>query len=256
MITETVLPSSLIKDLRERWVGVDEQLLEVGLEPRTGFRSGLEGIGFTAETVVSGGGGVGSTVTLTTWLDPDESVEESVTSVSAWAGTETSSLLVAPITPVELTSWLLAGTTLVSDELDVGPSGLLKERSEGVDVSLLVTDTVDGGELLSDRWAGSDGPGVVVGGVGGKTTESGWLTSVLPEGNIVWSSGAQVVWPSEPTSVASIQVHGNVWQVQVLEGIVDAVFIRSLCVGALGDTHVCDHVGHAVWLNDQSDWDV
>jgi hypothetical protein len=246
---------SLIGNLRESWVGVDEQLLEVGLEPGTGFRSGLEGCGGTAVGVITDSGGIGSTVALTTWLDPDEGIEESVTSVGAWAGTETSSHSVTPITPFVLASWLLARSALVSDEVSI-PTVALEERSEGVDVSLFVTNTVDVGELLSVRRAGGDGPGVVVSNVGSKTTERSWRTGGLVETSEVWARLRQIVWPSEPTSVASIEIHGNVRHVQGLDRIVDAVFISSLSVGALGDTHVGDHVGNTVGLNDQSDWDI
>ena len=40
IFSTSLLPMVVVNNLREGWAGVDEQLLEVGLEPGTGFRGG------------------------------------------------------------------------------------------------------------------------------------------------------------------------------------------------------------------------
>lgn len=241
----------LMKNLQEGWVGVDEQLLEVGLEPLTGFWGRLESIGLSAVGVVSDGRGVGGTVTLTTWLDPDISVKERISGWSIWAETESSSDSIAPISPSELTGWLLSGSTLVDDEVSWETVGL-EDRSKSVNVTLLVAVGVS----LSVRWAGRDGPGIVVGNVGSKTTEGLWRSGILVKVGVVWTGQLQVGWPSEPSSVTSIDVHGDVWQVELLKSIGDTLFVGLLGIGTLLDVGVGNHVGQAVWLNDEGDWDI
>jgi hypothetical protein len=93
-----VLSQPRFQHLESR-VGVDEELLEVSLEPATGLRGGLESIRVTAVRVVAGGGGVRGTVALATGLDPDPGIEERVGGGRAWADTETSADDIAPVSP-------------------------------------------------------------------------------------------------------------------------------------------------------------
>lgn len=72
----------------ERGVGVDEQLLKVGLEPLAGLRGRLHGIGTAAEVVVAGSRGVAGTVALATGLDPDKGVGEFEAGVGGGADAE------------------------------------------------------------------------------------------------------------------------------------------------------------------------
>jgi len=237
--------------LRESWAGIDEQLLEVSLEPSTSLRGRTERIGHAAVSVVSHGRGVGGTVALATWLDPDVGVEESVGRDGVWADTETGSLGIAPVSPCGLTSWLLSRSGLVDDEVS-GEASLGQKRSEVSNVGLFVARWVS----LGVRWAGGDGPGVVVGNVGGETTDLGWRSSSLDDFGEISGSWSNVGCPSEPSGVSGIEVHGNVWQVESGNGILDAGFISSLSVCALCNVQVGDHVGQTIWLNDESNWDI
>ena len=234
----------IFNPLQERGVGVGEQLLKVSLEPLTGLGGGLQGGGETAVEVVAGGAGVAGTVTLTTGLDPDEGVEPVITGVSGRSGTETGALGVAPVAPLELAGGLLAGTALVGDELDTGPSGLDQERTESVDELLLVVDGVRGGV----RGRRAERPGVVVGDVGDETTERLGGAGILVDLGVQRSSQGLVGRPSEPSSVAGIEVHGDVGQVEVLDGVVGALEVSGLSVLALGDVQVGDQVGQGVGL--------
>jgi hypothetical protein len=66
----------------------------------------LKGIRVTAVGIVSCSGGVGGSVALSTWLNPDEGILERITSVGGWTDTETGSDNIAPITPSLLSGWL------------------------------------------------------------------------------------------------------------------------------------------------------
>lgn len=83
----------------ERWVGVGQKLSEVGLEPGTSLGGGLKSIRKSAVGVEAGGGAVAGTITLSSGLDPDKGILESVASVGSGANTEASTNDVAPITP-------------------------------------------------------------------------------------------------------------------------------------------------------------
>ena len=124
--------------LQESWVRVSEELLEVCLEPSTGFWSWLESIGSTASGIVSDSAGVGGSDSLSTWLDPDERVEEGRASGLSWSETETGTDDVAPVTLLELSSWLNTVTGCVHDEVSIWPSGGGESWGESLDVSLLV----------------------------------------------------------------------------------------------------------------------
>lgn len=100
----------------ERRVRVDQKLLEVALqtislvtnfssesktylEPSSCLRCRLECIIVSAVRIVSRRTGVRGTITLTTGLDPDERVDESVTGVGGRTNTEASADNIAPVTP-------------------------------------------------------------------------------------------------------------------------------------------------------------
>jgi hypothetical protein len=63
----------------------------------------------------------------------------------------------------------------------------------------------------------------------------------------------EVVVPSEPSTVASINVHHHVGQVELLQGVCNTLLVtcsRSLAGGEVG---VGDQVGEGIRLNDKSD---
>lgn len=62
----------------------------------------------------------------------------------------------------------------------------------------------------------------------------------------------QVVVPAEPASVAGIDVHGNVGQVERLEGVRNTITVARGGVLAGLEVGVCDQVGEGIGLNDQS----
>lgn len=112
---------------------------------------------------------VASTVTLTTRLDPDNSIDISVVEdslVGSGAGTETSTLDVAPLAPL-LLDLTLTGAALVNNEV-CRVASLLEVRSEGLDVVVLIPRVGP----LSEVLAGVGDVLVVVGDVGSKTTDS------------------------------------------------------------------------------------
>jgi hypothetical protein len=66
----------------------------------------------------------------------------------------------------------------------------------------------------------------------------------------------QVVVPSKPATVASIDVHGDVGQVQRLEGICDTIAVTGGRVNAGLEVDVGDQVGETVGFDDQSNGNV
>ena len=66
----------------------------------------------------------------------------------------------------------------------------------------------------------------------------------------------QVVVPAEPASVTGIDVHGNVRQVELLQGICDALAVARGRVLAGLEVGVGDQVGQGIWLDDESDGSV
>jgi hypothetical protein len=57
-------------------------------------------------SIVSAAGSIRGTITLSTRLDPDEGVLESISGVCGWAHTKAGADQVAPVTPGELGSGL------------------------------------------------------------------------------------------------------------------------------------------------------
>ena len=95
------------------------------------------------------------------------------------------------------------------------------ERGEGgtyVDEVLLVVV----GVALGDRVGRRGDERVVVGDVGGKTTDSSRRGSVGVEASEELGSGRQVRGPAEPASVTSVEVHEDVGEVELLDGVGDA----------------------------------
>lgn len=241
-------------------VGVVQELLEESLEPGSSLRSGLEGITQTTVEIVTGSGSEGSTIRFTTGyikenvlvrlsreragsgiltLDPDEGIDESISGGSVRSDTETSTDLVAPISLLDLASWLLSAARLVDDETSTWPSCVGKSGADGVDVALLVTVGVGAGV----SGASSDGPGVVVGNVGGKTTELLGGAGVLEDRSIHIRRVDKMFRPSEPSSVTTVQVHGDIGESELLDGIDGQILVGSGGAGALGHTHVGNSVG-------------
>lgn len=71
-----ILFRHLCGDVSESGVGVLNQHDEVVLIPSTSFRGGLKGIAVATEAVVSGGGGIGGTIGLSSGLDPNDRVDQ------------------------------------------------------------------------------------------------------------------------------------------------------------------------------------
>lgn len=172
-------------------------------------------------------------------LDPDESIDESISGGSVRTDAETCADLIAPISLLDLASGLLSAARLINDELSIGPSSIGKSGSNGVDVALFVTVGVGGGV----SGASSDGPGIVVGNVGGKTAEvlggAGVSVDLTKHSRCL----GKILWPSEPSSVTTVQVHGDMGESELRDGIDGQLLIGSGGTGTLGGTHVGDSVG-------------
>lgn len=211
------------------------------------FWGGDLGIWATAHRIVTGGAGVGGTVGLSSWLDPDDGIDVLVSSVGGWAETETGTLDVAPVAPSRA-DVLDTRTALVDDELSV-PSLGAEHRSKGVDVvGLVVVRVALGG------WVGrGSSEGVVVGNVGSETTDEGALATVGPHRDEEISSGRDVGWPAEPSGVTGIHVHVDASSGEGLEGIGGGRLVTISGSRAAWVAQVGDQVGQRVGLNDSND---
>lgn len=147
--------------------------------------------------------------------------------------------MIAPISLQDLASGLLSAARLIDDELSIGPSSIGKSGSNGVDVAPLITVGVGGGV----SGASSDGPGVVVGNVGGKTAEVLGGARVPVDLTEHSRCLGKILWPSEPSSVTTVQVHGDMGESELLDGIDGQLLVGSGGTGALGFRHVGDSVG-------------
>lgn len=116
-----------------------------------------------------------------------------------------------------------------------------------MDESLLIVD----GAALSVRRGAADAPGIVVGDVGGKSTECSWLSGILIDVGKELCRWALVVGPAKPTCMTCIKVHGDVGQVQFRDSVVCQADICVLGLGALGNIQVGDEVSQRVrlWRN-------
>lgn len=216
----------------------------MGCSENIGWSNLLESIIETTVVVIASSRGIRGTIRLTTRLDPDESVGESITSVGGRSKSETSTLGVAPITLSLLTSRLLTRSALVDDKLDIGPALLSEKRSEGVDVSLLIVV----GVALGVVGLGGELPAVVVGDVGDETANARRLASVLVDLSVELSSRANVGGPAEPATVTGIEVHGDVGEVEFLDSVNGELLVSTLGLGTLVDVQVGDQVSKRVRL--------
>lgn len=227
----------------ERRVGINQQLLEIRLEPRPCLRSRLQRIRIPTVGIVPRASTVTRTITLTTRLDPNKSVEQWVTSVSARASTKASTDNIAPVAPSLLLRRLDTIAARVRDE--VGRVAVLGEqRSEGVDVQLLVVVAV----ALGVGGRGGDGPGVVVCYVGREAADGGRRAGGFVDLREELGGGADVGAPAEPARVAGVEVGGYVWVVEGLDCVLDARFVSGLGLLAFGDVEVGDEVAETVGL--------
>ena len=117
-------------------------------------------------------------------------------------------------------------------------------------------------------------PRVPAGDVGGDTADGLGAAGVLVNGGEFLGSGlcgdvlvramkcgegkgrTQVVVPAEPPTVTSINVHGDVGQVELLEGICDTLTVAGRRVLAGLEVDVGDQVGERIGLDDQSNGSV
>lgn len=101
-----------------------------------------------------------------------------------------------------------------------------------------------------------DAPGVVVGYVGRQTTHSSRGAGVLVYLGEQVGGRLQVGLPSQPAGVASIYIHSDVGQVELLQGVLHGQQVVVLGAGALGYVKVGHQVGKRVGLDDKQDPDV
>lgn len=97
---------------------------------------------------------------------------------------------------------------------------------------------------------------VVVGNVGSETTEEGGGSGVSVEVSEQLSSGAQVGGPSEPSSMASVDVGVDANGVELLESVGDTLGISGLCTGTLSNVQVGDHVGQRIRFDNSNNADL
>jgi hypothetical protein len=148
-------------------------------------------------------------------------------------------------------------------------------RGEELDVLLLVLCFVPLGVGGLGELSWGKVPGVPAGDVGGDTADGLGATGVLVDGGEFLGSGlcgtllvmswplggdgsmlTQVVVPAEPASVTSIDIHGDVWHVELLQGICDALTVARGRVLAGLEVGVGDQVGQGIGLDDESDGSV
>jgi hypothetical protein len=83
----------------------------------------------------------------------------------------------------------------------------------------------------------------------------GCVSECIEAGNVVVRR-TQVVVPAEPSSVTSVNVHGNVGQVERLESVCDTITVSLGRVLAGLEVGVGDQVGQGIGLDDESDGSV
>lgn len=234
----------------ERWNGVLDQHLEVSLVPSTSLRRWLERIVLSAERVIAVGAGVRGTVRLATGLDPDEGVDEAGASGASRADTEAGTVDVAPVTPLLAET---GDTVAASVDDSLGwHAGALELGGEEGNVLLLVLGLVPLGIGGLGELSWRQVEGVPASNVGGDTTDALGRTSILVYGGELLGSGLEVVVPAEPASVASIDVHGDVGQVKLLESIGNTLTVA--CGGVLAGLLVAvgNQVGERIGLDNES----
>lgn len=235
----------------ESGLGVLEEHLEVGLVPFTGLGGGLVGIGLSAVRVVTGSTLVAGTVRLTTGLTPNEGIGQLVTGVGSRADTETSTVDVAPVTPL-LTEAGNGVTASVHDGV-VGEARGLEGGRELGDVGLLVLARVVLGVRRVRELTGLLVPRVPSGNVGGITTKLLGAASGLVDLGELLGTGLEVGVPAEPATVTSVDVHDDVGKTEALQRVGDTILVGGLAVLAGLEVGVGDQVGKRVGLDQKSE---
>lgn len=118
-----------------------------------------------------------------------------------------------------------------------------QHRSQSIDVQFLVTVGVTLGVRST-----STSPGIVVGNVGSETTDCSWLTGICPQAGEKGGSGTDVCGPAEPSSVSCIEVHEDVWFVELLDGVGDTLDVCGFSCGTFGNVEVGNQVGKRIRL--------
>ena len=191
--------------------------------------------------VKAGSAAVRGTVALSARLHPDKGILKRIASVGGGSNAEAGALNVTPITPCLLSSGLNSVARCVHDEVSWEAGGGEK-RGEGVDISFLVAVRI----ALSVRGAGRGRPGVVVGNVSGETADGGGFASSSVKLSEKSCGGLDVGGPSEPSGVAGIEIHAHVGQIELLDGIGNALLVGICSIGTLLHAQICHQVGQAV----------
>lgn len=203
----------------ERRIGVLHQVDGEVVEPLARFRCGNVSHWAPAVFVKASRRLVAGTIRLSSRLHPDDSINVGVVEdglVRCRASAIASIADIAPLTPLSPDS-SPTGTSLVNDEVG-GVTSLFEVRSQGVHVVPLVPGVVPLGKVLAD---GGDVL-VVVGGVGGETTDFGVLVGLLSAGEDLskdLGGGCKVVVPTQPATVGSVEVEGDVGPGKLGDGL-------------------------------------
>lgn len=250
----------------ERRIGIVEQLCKVRLEPSAGFWRRLQRIGVSAVGIIPHGGGVGGAVALATWKTPRQRTSHNLTHEPREGGEKELTGLhpnnricqripgvgrrprpkagangIAPITPRLLARRLLPTPSLVDDKLGIEPLRR-EQRAQGIDIPLLIAVRI----ALRVARARPDGPGIVIRDVTRQSANGGGGPGVLVDAGVQVRGGLEVGLPAEPAGVAHVDVHGDVGEVEFLQGVGDAFPVGGGGVGAFLDAEVGDEVGEAV----------
>jgi len=123
-----------------------------------------------------------------------------------------------------------------------GEASILKQRRKRVHVPLLIAVCV----ALGIGRARGDGPGIVVSDVGDEAADRGGGASALVNISVEGSGLLEVLGPAEPASVASVEVHDDILEVERLYSVLGESLVRISRVGAFGHVHVGNHIGQAI----------
>lgn len=96
-------------------------------------------------------------------------------------------------------------------------------------------------------------PGVPSGDVGRDSTDLAGRSSILVRAGQLGGAGLQIGVPAEPSTVSGVDVHDDVVQVQVRQGVGDALAVARGRVLAGGEVAVSHQVGKGVGLNDEGE---
>src|SRR4051794_22156413 len=99
-------------------------------------------------------------------------------------------------------------------------------------------------------------PGVPASGVGGETTKLLGAAASLEGLGELLRTWLQVGVPTEPASVTSVEVHDDVGEVEVLDGVSDTVTVTRGGVLARLLVGIGDKVGERIGLDDEREGNV